>query len=141
MVFRDFCQISALGSKHQRQKPESSECFSCSSVRKAFFCKFGLEVIFSFHPVISLLANLLTFSIFFRGASFECTPLCTKLSDLFFHLFSVNLTFCRTALSRDSTLICSFLRLAFSATLSELALARTWAISSLALLDKKRRRQ
>lgn len=51
------------------------------------------------------------------------------------------LTFCKTALSRDSTLICSFLRLALSATLSELALARTWAISSLALWGTKKRRQ
>lgn len=51
------------------------------------------------------------------------------------------LTFCRTALSRESTLICSFLRLALSATLSELDLARTWAISSFALLGTKRMRQ
>lgn len=42
-------------------------------------------------------------------------------------------TFWRTALSRDSTFICSFLRLALSATASVLALARTCAISSLAL--------
>lgn len=37
------------------------------------------------------------------------------------------------ACSRDSFFICSFLRLAVSAVLSELALERTWAISSLAL--------
>lgn len=42
-------------------------------------------------------------------------------------------TFCSSARSRESTFICSFLRLAFSATLSALALARTWAISSFAL--------
>lgn len=44
-------------------------------------------------------------------------------------------TFWRTALSSDSAFICSFLRLAFSATPSALALARTWAISSFALFE------
>lgn len=68
------------------------------------------------------------------------TQPCTKPTDLTRHCYLI-LTFCRTALSRDSTLICSFLRLALSATLSELALARTWAISSFALLGTKRRRQ
>lgn len=42
-------------------------------------------------------------------------------------------TLCCRACSRDSFFICSFLRLAVSAVLSELALERTWAISSLAL--------
>lgn len=43
------------------------------------------------------------------------------------------------ASSRDSFFICSFLRLAVSAVLSELALERTWAISSLALRHTSKR--
>lgn len=42
-------------------------------------------------------------------------------------------TLCSRACSRDSFFICSFLRLAVRAVFSELALERTWAISSLAL--------
>lgn len=49
----------------------------------------------------------------------------------------LSLTFWYRALSRDSTFICSFLRLAWRATPSELALARTWAISSLALTKRR----
>lgn len=48
-------------------------------------------------------------------------------------------TFCCRACSRESFFICSFLKLAVSAVPSELALARTWAISSLALWDAQRK--
>lgn len=53
--------------------------------------------------------------------------------DVILHVNLWEFTFCSSARSRDSAFICSFLRLAFSATLSALDLDRTWAISSFAL--------
>lgn len=47
----------------------------------------------------------------------------------------MSVTFWCRACSRESFFICSFLRLAVSAMLSELAFVRTWAISSLALRE------
>lgn len=69
-----------------------------------------------------------------KDRDFQTVPASYRMSaDVFLFNTGCFHTFCWTALSRESTFICSFLRLAPSATPSEVALVLTWAISSLAL--------
>lgn len=73
---------------------------------------------------------------------FQTGPAAYRMSaDVLFFITGSFHTFCWTALSRESTFICSFLRLAPSATPSEVALVLTWAISSLALRRTRDRRR
>lgn len=96
-----------------------------SSVKGLLFCsQFGDQLIADLRELFNLLI--------LRGTKRWWWQMTNTNSSTFRH----PPTFWRTALSRDSTFICSFLRPALSATASVLALARTCAISSLALFER-----